>query len=95
MNKLSTKLVRSRRIPATAYRTLAILLRVVNVPHAEDILWDIRWGYRREWNKRRRLDRFDRSVSTNNWFYRQLIAALIYGIGMRLIRILMWIFRLG
>ena len=95
MKKLSNELVRSQRIPFTAYYTLAVLLRILGVPYTEDILWDIRWGYRREWNRRKKLSQYDRLTTTNSWFYRQLIAAFVYGIGMRLIRILIWIFKLN
>jgi hypothetical protein len=42
-------------IPRDSYSFLRMFLSILREPYQEEILWDIRWGFRQEYNKRRGL----------------------------------------
>jgi hypothetical protein len=62
-------------IPRYLYRFLSVWLAVLRDPYREDILWDIRWGFRREYNERRNLSRLYQHQATDYWFQREVISA--------------------
>lgn len=62
-------------IPRSSYIFLRIWLAVLKEPYREEILWDIRWGFRREYCKRRNLSRLYQRHSADYWFQREVVSA--------------------
>jgi hypothetical protein len=62
-------------IPRSSYRFLSVWLAILREPYREEILWDIRWGIRHEYKKRRNLNRLYQRHSTDYWFQREVISA--------------------
>jgi len=70
-------------IPRGLYRFLRIWLILLREPYQKEILWDIRWGFRREYYKRRNLDKSSQRHSIDYWFQRETISACANTLWMR------------
>lgn len=62
-------------VPRAPYRFLRIWLMILREPYMEEILWDIRWGYRHEFYKRLNLGRLYQRHSADYWFQREVVSA--------------------
>jgi len=80
-------------VPRLPYLILYLWLQALRVPFREEILWDMKHGYRAEYRKRKKLNRVDRRLGVQEWFVRQVMAAFIQGTWMR-IRTVTWLIRI-
>lgn len=74
-------------IPRFSYSLLSIWMAVLRAPYRKEILWDIRWGFRREYNRRRNLNLLYRHHSIDFWFQNEIISAFARSFVTRLINI--------
>lgn len=67
-------------IPRTPYRLLRLWLILLRVPYRGEILWDLRWGYRREFLRRRNFDSLShKHRSVDYWFSWEVTSAFANG----------------
>jgi hypothetical protein len=71
-------------IPRHQYVFLSIWLAILKIPYKNEILWEIRWGFRREYKKRRSIKGLYQRHSTDYWFQREVVSAFGNALLMRI-----------
>jgi len=78
MHLRSEKPRRRTHVPVFAYRTVFLLLKLFPNRYREDCLYDLRWGFRRQWNYRKRLGRANQRQACDAWFFQQCISTVLF-----------------